>query len=85
MTTKSREQLMMCITEVSFALDDCVLFLDTHPCNKEAMEYYQNYRELRKQLMAEYRDCYGPISSYDVEDANVWTWVNDPWPWEGAC
>lgn len=85
MTTRSREQLMQAITEASFAIDDCVLFLDTHPCNKEALEYYQAYRAIRKDLVSEYRDCYGPISYYDVNTDNEWTWINEPWPWEGAC
>jgi spore coat protein JB len=84
-TNKSREQLMCIITESSFALDDVKLFLDTHPCDKEALEYYENYRQIRKAAMAEYRDCYGPISAYDVEPANEWTWINHPWPWEGEC
>ncbi len=85
MTNRSREQLMCIITEASFALDDVKLFLDTHPYDKEAMEYYQNYRLIRKEAMNEYRDCYGPISAYDVAEADMWTWINDPWPWEGAC
>lgn len=85
MTNKSREQLMCIITEASFALDDVKLYLDTHPCDKEALEYYQHYRQIRKEAMKEYRDCYGPISAYDVAEDNVWTWINSPWPWEGAC
>lgn len=83
--TRSREQLMRCITEVSFAIDDVKLYLDTHPCDKDALEYYENYRQLRNEAMKEYRDCYGPISSYDVNAENVWTWVTEPWPWEGEC
>jgi spore coat protein JB len=85
MTSKSRDQLMCIITESSFALDDCKLFLDTHPYDKEALEYYEKYRQIRKAAMREYRECYGPISAYDVEPANYWTWIDDPWPWEGAC
>lgn len=85
MANKSREQLMCIITEASFALDDVKLFLDTHPNDAEALEYYQMYREIRNEAMREYRDCYGPISAYDVETSNVWTWIDEPWPWEGAC
>ena len=85
MTMKSRQQLMCCITEASFAIDDATLFLDTHPHDEEALEYYQAYREIRKQAIKEYRDCYGPISSYDVAEADVWTWISEPWPWEGVC
>lgn len=85
MTMKSRQQLMCCITEASFAIDDTTLFLDTHPDDEEALEYYQAYREIRKQAIKEYRDNYGPITSYDVAEADVWTWISEPWPWEGVC
>lgn len=85
MTSMTRNQLFDCITQASFAIDDVKLYLDTHPCDKEALEYYQKYRQVREEAMKDYRDCYGPISAYDVAEANVWTWINDPWPWEGEC
>lgn len=85
MADKNREQLMCIITEASFAIDDVKLFLDTHPYDRDALKYYEKYRDIRTQAIKEYRDCYGPISAYDVNVDNVWTWINDPWPWEGAC
>lgn len=85
MSDRSKEQLFSIITEASFALDDARLFLDTHPFDKEALEYYSKYEEVRNQALKEYRDCFGPIVSYDVNPDNVWTWINEPWPWEGEC
>lgn len=85
MQDKNREQLFCTITESSFALDDARLFLDTHPTNQEALDYFAKYEAIRKQALKEYRDCYGPIVSYDVNADNVWTWINEPWPWEGVC
>ena len=85
MQTQDRGKLMCVITEASFAIDDVKLFLDTHPCDQEALAYYEKYRDIRKEAMKQYRDCYGPISSYDVNVDNVWTWINEPWPWEGEC
>jgi spore coat protein JB len=76
---------MKIIYETSFALDDCRLFLDTHPYDKEALEYYETYRELRQQAVDEYVECYGPLSWYDKEPSDVWTWIDEPWPWEGVC
>ena len=32
----NKEDLMSIITQVSFALDDIKLYLDTHPCDEEA-------------------------------------------------
>lgn len=85
MTNKSREQLLCIITEATLAVHEANLFLDTHPYDKEAMEYYQTYRQIRNEAMEEYRDCYGPLLAYDVAPSNMWTWINEPWPWEGEC
>lgn len=38
---KDREKLLQFISEVSFALIDVNLFLDTHPYDEDALEYYE--------------------------------------------
>ena len=42
--TNEQHQLLMYIDQISFALDDTVLFLDTHPCDTEALAYYQELK-----------------------------------------
>jgi len=71
------------LLEVSFALDDLRLFLDTHPYEKEAISCYQLYKDQRNKVLEEYEQTFGPILSYNVNDENQWTWVESPWPWEG--
>lgn len=83
--SRSQKQMMQFISEVSFAMDETVLFLDTHPCDEEALSYYQDLRELRKKAVREYTDCFGPLSKYDVNAENEWQWIMTPWPWEGEC
>ena len=39
-----RQELMNRINAASFAVDDVKLFLDTHPCDKDAMEYFEKYQ-----------------------------------------
>ena len=36
----SKKELLQSIDQVSFAIDDLLLFLDTHPREKRALEYY---------------------------------------------
>ncbi len=79
---QSQQQLLQYITQVTFALDDVILFLDTHPCNREALQYYQEVREHRKKAMKEYNKQYGPLQIDQVESCDYWTWLDDPWPWE---
>lgn len=77
-----RCKLMQYINEVSFAMDDTVLFLDTHPQDEKALCYYEKLRILRQQAVESYTDNFGPISYRNVKNCNSWAWVNEPWPWE---
>jgi spore coat protein JB len=85
MNKMNQQQLMLFITEVTFALDDIGLFLDTHPRCQQAMAAYGNYKNMRNQAIKDYNQLYGPINKYQVNDSNYFDWVNDPWPWEKEC
>ena len=60
------------------------LYLDTHPCDKEALEHFEHYKDLRVQALEEYARCYGPLTVDTTSDYDEWTWVMQPWPWEGG-
>lgn len=85
-----RKQLLNKINEVSFAIDDIVLFLDTHPCDTQALQFYNEKLQIRQKLMKEYEQHFGPLTvkcgeSYNDEN---WKWVLQPFPWEnegGKC
>ena len=53
---RTREQLMHIIEVSSFALDDLVLFLDSHPDCQEALELYNQQKAIRRQALQEYTD-----------------------------
>lgn len=55
----NQKQLLMYITQVSFALTEVNLYLDTHPCDQEAMEYYQEVRKLRQEALDKYQCEFG--------------------------
>lgn len=82
MMKNDRQKLFLFIHEVGFAIDDIILYLDTHPQDKQALEYYDTYKKLRKQAVSEYTRLYGPLTKDDVNSCNYWAWVKDPWPWE---
>ncbi len=80
----SREQLLCKLNEVSFAVDDILLFLDTHPCHEEALCYYRDAAKLRRELMEEYEHCYGPLTIDDAvyHESSSWKWMTQPFPWQ---
>lgn len=84
----SRAQLLNFINEVSFAKDDMLLYLDTHPCDKKALAFCRKQVELRNKALKEYAKHYGPLTIDCTDDvaSDSWEWVMQPWPWEGgAC
>lgn len=85
MNRMSKKELFCLINQFSFMLDDITLFLNTHPECNEAIESYNHYKKLRKDAIKNYTEMYGPITKYDVDATNYWSWVNKPWPWEGEC
>ena len=83
----NRRELFEYINQISFAVDDVKLFLDTHPENQKALDYFQKYKEKRIEALKEYAEVYGPLTVDTVsENRDCWNWINEPWPWqEGGC
>lgn len=84
MSGATRQSLMKQINEASFAMDEAVLFLDTHPDNFDALRYYRNAVSMRKEALDAYKRQFGPLLVDDVT-GNTWDWVTEKWPWEGGC
>lgn len=80
-----RKKALMHVQTLGFALDEAVLFLDTHPDNKEALEYFHEMHEKYDAAVAAYVSNYGPLQFTDVKHSDGWSWGRDCLPWEGEC
>lgn len=69
---------------LSFALVETALYLNGHPKDKRALEYYEKVSKEYKAELERYERENGPVSlsSDTVTDGNKWQWVNTPWPWQ---
>lgn len=85
------QQLLDVINQASFAVDDMLLYLDTHPDDMEALAYYQKQSCIRREALQKYARQYGPLTIDLVDDtcSDSWEWMSQPWPWElskkGRC
>lgn len=72
------------IHALAFAIHELVLFLDTHPQNRQAMEMLREFRRRRKEAIAAYEARFGKYIETvdDVEPEERWDWIDSPWPWE---
>ncbi len=77
-----REVLLKRIQVCDFALNDAVLYLDTHPEDAAALEYYGKYQAMRHNAAEDYTVRFGPLSHADYDGGRRWKWVDGPWPWQ---
>ena len=81
-----QESMLHDIGVIDFVAVEMTLYLDTHPLDREAMEYFNHYMRMKNQMMKDYAVKYGPLS-LSVADtcSKEWTWALQPMPWEGGC
>ena len=78
-----REILLRKISTHAFAIHEYRLFLDTHPNCSATIAKIAECEEALRPLIKEYESKFGPLKKKN-DNLKKWTWVNDPWPWEGV-
>lgn len=85
----NQKQLLKKIGEVSFAIDDMLLFLDTHPKEEKALRFMREQSVRRRELVSLYEKQYGPLTKdgNGAYEKRSWQWIEQPFPWEqeGGC
>ncbi len=77
--------MLMRIQEIEFVAVELNLYLDTHPCDRDAINDYNCAVERLGKLKEEYEEEFGPLMNFGYggySDKNEWQWVEGPWPWE---
>jgi hypothetical protein len=80
----NRNQLLAQLTALDFMAVDLQLFLDSHPCDSEAISRYNDIVSKANILRSEYENICGPLTSYRSTSNCPWQWIDDPWPWQGS-
>ena len=74
--------LLRKIQELSFAKVETEHYLDTHPDNRNAMEYYRNILSELDELMTKYQNENSAIYPEAAASESSWTWCMGVWPWQ---
>ena len=85
--SNEQEKLLHDIGILGFVVVELSLYLDTHPNDRNALEYFNHYNRMSNQAKKEYSKKYGPltIALADTSDCSEWNWATLPMPWEGGC
>jgi len=78
-----REKMLLKIQELDFALNDLNLKLDVNPNDAGLYNLFKNYAMELKTLCEKYSKEYEVLEL--IKDVNgKYTWINEPWPWDGG-
>lgn len=85
-----RTALLKEIDEVSFAVNDVTLYLDTHPDCREGIAYFNEMAPRRAALLKQFAESFEPLTVDCIcKDQNAltdhFTWLDGPAPWEGGA
>ncbi|MGB4503561.1 MAG: spore coat protein CotJB [Syntrophaceticus sp.] len=73
------------LQELEFALVELNLYLDTHPCDTQAIETFNDLAVRYEKARKAYENKYGPLVNFGHSGpvhSHVWQWIDEPWPWE---
>ncbi len=76
--------LMRDVQIAHFSLIETVLYLDTHPCDEEALKALEYYSDKLALAMAKYEEECGALHADSLTD-KPFDWVKTPFPWELEC
>lgn len=76
-----RENLLLQIQELAFAMNDIALYLDINQNDINMVNLFNTYSKKKKELCKTYEAKFGPLDR-DYYKYNDWRWDNNPWPWE---
>lgn len=74
-----REEMIMKIKELNFAVIELSLYLNTHPDDRRALCLHNHYSKQLREIMDKYQKVYGPLTIH--YPCNKWRWLEEPWPW----
>ncbi|MGM0470947.1 MAG: spore coat protein CotJB [Bacillota bacterium] len=88
-------ELLKKIMALEFIVLEFSLYLNTHPCDEDALEDQQYYACKLKDLKRTYHQEYGPLTARccnkeypwysncsEQQGRYLWTYIDSPWPWQ---
>jgi len=84
MNCEQQMSMLMKVQEMEFVALELNLYLDTHPCDKDALNDFNCSAQMVKKHMQDYENIYGPLLNFGKGGyaKETWQWADSPWPWE---
>ena len=77
-----RQKMLLKLHELDFILNDLNLYLDLNPNDQEVYEKFKKTALEYDMLKKKYYDKY-QVLELCSDTKNKYTWIKNPWPWDG--
>lgn len=84
MNCEQQRQMLMKVKEMQFVALELNLYLDTHPCDQDALNDFNCATEMVQKYKHAYESEFGPLLNFGMGGyaESPWQWAESPWPWE---
>ncbi len=82
--SSEQSRMLKDISIIDFTLVELNEYLDTHPHDRQAMEYFNHYARIKNQMARDFSARYFPLTADMSTDTKDWNWVLSPMPWESS-
>ena len=79
----NQKELYEWIMMLGFCAVDMMLYLDTHPDDEEALNYFNQCNTLYNAAKQSYQEQFGLLNAFSEQERFSWDWNTAPMPWEG--
>lgn len=87
-TKNEQGDMMLQVCQISFAINDLTLYLDTHPDCPNGLTLMEQLCCERQKLLKQYAEKYNPLTLDSMNSPNskenLFSWTEGPLPWEGG-
>ena len=80
-----KEEEMVNLNQLQFAMHELNLYLDVFPDDKDALKKFIDYRNKYVEKLNEFEKKYGPLEICDLNSNSLpFGWEDKKFPWEGV-
>lgn len=85
-SNKEMNRMLNDIGIVDFVLVDLTQYLDTHPHDQAALNYFTHYSKIKQKMVQEFSMMYYPLTKEHNDSTKEFRWnsPNTPLAWEGG-
>lgn len=83
--TSDREEALLNLNQIQFAMHELNLYLDIYPNDANAMKEFRNLKNTYNNLLNDYENRFGPITvNSEYLNNTPFAWSVSAWPWNGG-